>query len=439
MDPVNVPAAGRTASLTVAEPAAIADVARPTTARHTVLGITFIIAFIMYIDRAVIGTAAPMIMKEFGLSKIAMGWSASAFNWTYALLQVPGGWLADRYGPRVVLAAAMVWWSVFTAATGLSTGAVSLTITRGLFGAGESAAFPSSSRALVAWLPKNRRAFGQGFQHSGARFGAAVAPALVVLMMARFDWRTAFYILGVVGVLWAGVWYWYYRDSPLDHPGVNAGERRLLADVSAVAAKRRVPWRLILHSRDLWYLSVLYFCYGWVLWMYLTWLPTYLIEARGFAQLKVGIFTSLPLLAATITNGLGGWLSDKLTDLWGLRRGRMTVSITGFLIAAIGLVPGVLARDPYTAMMWLVIALAGLEMTVAVSWAICIDIGESCSGSVSGVMNTIGNLGGATSAVAVAYIATFFGWTACFIVASGFCVLAALLATRINPTRSAVV
>jgi sugar phosphate permease len=438
MDPVNVPVAGRTASVTAAKPAVIADVARPTTARHTVLGITFVIAFIMYIDRAVIGTAAPMIMKEFGLSKIAMGWSASAFNWTYALLQVPGGWLADRYGPRVVLAGAMIWWSVFTAATGFARGAVSLTLTRGLFGAGESAAFPSSSRALVAWLPKNRRAFGQGFQHSGARFGAAVAPALVVLMMRRFDWRTAFYILGVVGVVWACVWYWYYRDSPLDHPGVNAAERRLLADVSAVEKKRRVPWRSILRSRDLWYLSVLYFCYGWVLWMYLTWLPTYLIEARGFAQLKAGIFTSLPLLAATVTNGLGGWLSDKLTILWGLRRGRMTVSITGFLIAAIGLVPGVLARDPYTAMMWLVIALAGLELTVAVSWAICIDIGESCSGSVSGVMNTIGNLGGATSAVAVAYVATFFGWTACFIVASGFCVLAALLATRINPTRSAV-
>ena len=141
-------------------------------------------------------------------------------------------------------------------------------------------------------------------------------------MMARFDWRTAFYILGVVGVLWACVWYWYYRDSPLDHRGVNAGERKLLADVTKVEKKRSVPWRLILHSPDLWYLSILYFCYGWVLWMYLTWLPTYLIEARGFTQLKVGIFTSLPLLAATVTNTLGGWLSDKLAALWGVRRGR---------------------------------------------------------------------------------------------------------------------
>src|SRR6476620_11628425 len=258
-------------------------------------------------------------------------------------------------------------------------------------------------------------------------------------MIARFDWRTAFYILGIVGVIWSFVWYAYYRNSPLDHPGVNAAERELLATVATREKTQRVPWGSILRSRDLWYLSVLYFCYGWVLWMYLTWLPTYLIEARGFTQLKVGIFASLPLLAATVTTGVGGWLSDKLAELWGLRRGRIAVSMTGFLIAATALVPGVLATNANTAMMWLVIALAGLEMTVAVSWAICIDIGESCSGSVSGVMNTVGNLGGATSAVAVAYLATYYGWTATFIVASGFCVLAAVLATRINPTRSAVV
>src|SRR5881396_1050665 len=141
---------------------------RPTSARHSVLGITFIIAFIMYIDRAVMGTATPAIMKEFGLSKIAMGWSVSAFNWSYALLQIPGGWLADKYGPRLVLGCAIAWWSMFTSATGFARGFLSLTLTRGLFGVGEAAAFPSSSRALVPWLPTSRRAFGQGFQHSGA-------------------------------------------------------------------------------------------------------------------------------------------------------------------------------------------------------------------------------------------------------------------------------
>ena len=421
------------------EPAStlVDEAAKPTAARHTVLGITFIIAFLMYIDRAVIGTATPAIMKEFGLSKIAMGWSVSAFNWSYSLLQTPGGWLADRYGPRIVLAGAIAWWSIFTSATGFARGMLSLTFTRGLFGVGEAAAFPSSSRALVPWLPKSRRAFGQGFQHSGARFGAAVAPTLVVLMMTRFNWRTVFHLLGAIGLVWAVIWYWYYRDLPQDHPGVNEAELRMLPALEKTI-KPPVPWRLILRSKDLLALSAMYFAYGWVFWMYLTWLPTFLSETRGFTQLRVGISTSLPLLAGTVTNSIGGLASDKLTQLWGARWGRMSVMIFGFGVAAIGLLPGVLAKDPGTALAWLVIALAGLEMTVAVFWAVCIDIGGRFSGSVSGVMNMLGNLGGAVSAVAVAYLASWYGWTYPFLVGSAACVIACGLAFYVNPDRSAV-
>ena len=394
----------------------------------------------MYIDRAVVGTATPAIMREFGLSKVTMGWSVSAFNWSYALLQVPGGWLADRFGSRLVLAAAMAWWSVFTAATGVVGGGVSLAVTRGLFGAGEAAAFPSASRALGPWLPERQRAFGQGFQHSGARFGAAVAPWLVVSMMTSFSWRVVFFLLGGVGLLGAIVWYGYYRDLPSQHRGVNAEELRALPPPKAFQVKATVPWSVILRSRDLWYLSVMYFCYGWVLWLYLTWMPTYLAEARSFTQLRIGIAASLPLLAATVTNAAGGWISDTLSAYWGdRRRGRIRVSVAGFAVAAVALVPGVLARDANTALFWLVLALAGLELTVAVSWAICLDIGGNFSGSVSGVMNTFGNLGGAFSAVVIGYLATYLGWTYPFIVSSGLCVLAAVLASRIDPRRSAVV
>jgi sugar phosphate permease len=414
-------------------------VVRATTAHHVVLGLTFFVAFVMYIDRAVVGTATPAIMREFGLTKVTMGWSASAFNWSYALLQVPGGWLADTLGPRLVLAGAMAWWSIFTAATGLASGAMSLAVTRGLFGAGEAAAFPAASRSLGPWLPESRRAFGQGFQHAGSRFGAAVAPALVVAMMHFFSWRVVFYLLGGIGVLGALAWYGYYRDLPSQHPGVNAEELRLLPPPKEFQVKAAVPWRVILHSSDLWYLSVMYFCYGWVLWMYLTWLPTYLAEARSFTLLRGGIATSLPLLAGTATNAAGGWISDKLSVYWGdRRRGRVRVSVLGFTVAAIALVPGVLAHDANTALAWLVLALAGLEFTVAVSWAMCLDIAGNFSGSVSGVMNTFGNLGGAFSAVVVGYLATYFGWTYPFIVSSAMCVLAAVLASRIDPRRSAV-
>jgi len=418
---------------------ALEGAAARTHAHETVLGLTFIVAFIMYIDRAVVGTATPAIMREFGLTKVTMGWSASAFNWSYALLQVPGGWMADRFGPRLVLAGAMAWWSIFTAATGFAGGAISLAVTRGLFGAGEAAAFPAASRALGPWLPERLRAFGQGFQHAGARFGAAVAPALVVMMMALFGWREVFYLLGVVGVVGSLVWYLYYRDVPSQHFGVNAEELRLLPAPKTWRGSTVVPWRSILRSRDLWYLSVMYFCYGWVLWMYLTWLPTYFAEARSFTQLRIGISASLPLLAATLTNAAGGWISDRLAERWqDRRRGRIFVSVAGFMVAAIALLPGVFAKDANTALVWLVLALAGLELTVAVSWAICLDIGGGFSGSVSGVMNTFGNLGGAVSAVAIGYLATYYGWNYPFIVSSAFCFLAAGLAWRIDPRRSAV-
>jgi MFS family permease len=408
----------------------------PTRARYIVLLLTFCITYMMYVDRAVLGSATPAIMREFHMDKIAMGWSSSTFNWAYALFQVPGGWLADRYGPRLVLACALAWWSIFTSATGLVYSAISLAVTRFFFGVGEAAAFPSSSRALVGWLPVGQRAFGQGFQHAGSRLGAAMAPLMVMFLIARLNWRWVFYLLGITGVLWAIVWYRYYRDDPRQHASVNKEELLVIhvgPQIRAPEVKPAVPWRRILASRNLWYLSAMYFCYGWVLWLYLQWLPSYFIEARHFSAIKTGFAASVPLLAATVTNVAGGWISDRLAAHWGdLCRGRTRVSLLGFSIAGLALIPGVLVRNNVISLAWLTIALAGLEFTVAVSWAICIDIGGEFSGSVSAVMNMLGNLGGAVAAVAIGYLATLLGWNWPFLTASMFCLIAALLATRIN-------
>ncbi len=410
--------------------------------RYRVLGLTFFTAFIMYMDRVCMGTATPTIMKEFGLSKIQMGWSTSAFNWAYALFQVPGGWMADRYGARAVLAGAMIWWSVFTAVTGAAAGGLSLALARFFFGMGEAAAFPGASRSLVRWLPAAQRGFGQGFQHAGSRLGFAVTPLLVVFLIGRMSWRWVFYGFGAVGIVWAAIWYIYYRNYPQDHRGVNRQELDLLA-ASGFAAKppaaAAVPWSRILASRDLWFLSSMYFCYGWVLWMYIQWLPTYLQEARHLSLAKMGLAASVPGLAATLTNVLGGWISDHLARRWSdLRRGRLFVSMVGFTIAGAGMIPGVLADDFATGLLCLTLALAGLELTVAVSWAICLDIGGDFSGSVSAVMNTLGNIGGALSAVAIPYLATHLGWNWAFLTASVMCLVAAVLATRIDPRSSAV-
>jgi MFS family permease len=417
-----------------------------TNARYRVLGLTFLMAFMMYMERGAIGAATPGIMRDFHVNKITMGWSISAFNWSYALFQVPAGWLADRFGARITLACAMFWWAVFTAGTGLTWSASSLALTRFLFGMGEAGAFPSGSRALVRWLPTRQRAFGQGFQHSGARLGAALAPTFVAALIAISSWRAVFVIFGACGVVWSLVWFLYYRNFPSEHKGVNAAELALLdrdcgplarpASALAGGIKRVVPWRRILTSSDVWVLSVIYFCYGCVLWLYLAWLPTYLREARHFTALGAGL-AGVPLLGATVANVLGGILSDHLTTKWkNVRRGRLTVAIAGYAVAGLALLPGVGASDPVWAIVYLTVALAGLEMTVPVSWAMSIDLGCEFSGSVSAVMNTCGNLGGAISAVVVGYLATRLGWTAPFLFASGLCLFAALLACRIDPRRA---
>ena len=407
--------------------------------RYEVLGMSFLMAFLMYMERGAIGAVAPTIMREFHIDKVTMGWAISAFSWSYALCQIPGGWMADRFGPRAVLGIAMAWWSIFTASMALSSNAISLAAMRLLFGAGEAAAFPAGSRALVPWLPLKRRAFGQGFQHSGARLGAAVAPAVVVSLIALSGWRTVFYVFGLVGIAWAIGWYGSYRNTPAEHPRVDAAELALLpAAPIRASSKRAVPWGRIRRDSNLRQLSIVYFCYGFVIWLYLAWFPTYLREARHFSGLKAGL-ASLPLFVATATNIAGGLLSDRFASKWGdLRRGRIIVSRAGFLIAAVALLPGVLASHEMAALCCFTIALAGLELTVAVSWAICIDIGGVFSGSVSSVMNTWGNLGGAISAVGVGYIATHLGWSSPFILASLLCLLSAWLVSRIDPRRSAV-
>jgi sugar phosphate permease len=410
-----------------------------TRARYYVLSLTFVTAFLTYVARVSIGAAKPAIMEQLGLGKVAMAWSTSAFNWGYALFQVPGGWMADRFGPRIVLGASLAAFSFFKFASGLAFSAATLAVARFFVGVGQAVSWPTTSRSLVRWMPLHRRALGQGAQRAGARFGAAVTPPLVVFLMVSMSWQHAFHLFGLAGLLWAVFWYYYYRDYPEEHPGVNPQELEILrahGSTARPAGKPIVPWRQILRSRSLWYLCAMYFCYGWVLWMYLSWLPTYLVEARGFSSTQMGLAASAPLLAASVSNMLGGWLSDRLARrLHDLRRGRLLVSLLGFAIAGTALIPGVLAKGASTGLIFLTLALAGLELTVAVSWAMCIDLGGDSSGSVSAVMNTFGNISPALSEVVVGYLAVHFGWNWPFLLASGMCLAAALLATQIDPGR----
>ena len=411
----------------------------PTHVRHVVLGLTIGAYVITYMDRVVISSAVPSIQKEFGFSIVTMGWILSSFQWGYALFQVPGGWLGDRFGPRRALTFIVASWSLFTSATTLAWNAGSMALIRFLFGVSEAGAFPIATRSLSRWMLPAERGFAQGATHAGSRLGGAVTPALVAVIISRYGWRAAFLCFGSLGLIWSIVWFWYYRDTPAQHKSVNLEERELVR--SSLGDGRRavassVPWKQILLSPQMWILSAMYFCYAYNVGVYLVWFPKYLNDHRGFNLHQMGFYASLPLLAGTAGGVLGGWISD----LWakrsgGLKTARRVVGITGFLIAALSIVPACLTSNPLMSVWYSCVAMFGLELTVGVSWAITLDIGGDYAGSVSAVMNTWGNLGGATASALSAYLVMLSGWNAPFLVMSALSVVAAVLYLRINATR----
>lgn len=403
------------------------------------LWLTVAAYMITYMDRVVISSALPVIREEFNISLAAMGGILSAFSWGYALFQLPGGWLGDRIGPRRALTVIVTWWSIFTSVTALSWNALSMSVFRFLFGMGEAGAFPIATRSLSRWMLPTERGYAQGVTHAGSRLGAAFTPPIVVTLIAAYGWRAPFFVFGLLGILWAVLWFWYYRDTPDEHSAVNEAERALIRanlPKPRAATSRDIPWKAILSSPNLWVLSTMYFCYGYCLNVYLQWFPTYLNSHRGFDLKAMGFYASLPLLAGTAGDLLGGWVSDWLGKSTGnLRLARKVVAVTGFLIAAAFIMPATFTDNPYYCVWYTCVAVFGLELTVGVSWAIPLDIGADFAGSVSAVMNTCGNIGGAVSPLALAYLVKAYGWNRPFVVAAGLCVLGAFLFSRIDATK----
>jgi len=410
---------------------------RPTRVRYIVLALTISAYMITYIDRVVISSAVPSIQKEFGFSIVTMGWILSSFQWAYALFQIPGGWLGDRIGPRRALTLIVSWWSLFTCATVLAWSAASMALIRFLFGMGEAGSFPIATRSLSCWMLPTERGFAQGATHAGSRLGGALTPAVVVLIIARYGWRTAFICCGSLGLIWAAAWYWYYRDTPDEHPSTNAEERELIRSSLELARgcknRQTIPWKHIVLSPQMWILCSMYFCYAYNLSVYLAWFPKYLNDHRGFNLHQMGYYASLLLLAGTVGDVFGGWISDLWARRSGdLRTARRLVGAGGFLLSALSMIPASLTSDPLTSVWFSCLAIFGLESTVGVSWAITLDIGADSAGSVSAVMNTCGNIGGAIGSALSAYLVVYLGWKAPFLVMAGLSFLGAVLYLQIN-------
>jgi sugar phosphate permease len=417
--------------------------------RWYILGLICLMYLITYLDRVNISTAAPAISKEFGFDKITMGYIFSAFVWAYAIFQVPGGWLSDRFGARPVLATIVAYWSVMTAATAVATGAVSFVAIRFLFGAGEAGAFPGATRAMQVWYPRSERGFVQGLTHSASRLGAAISPPIVVLIVISLGWRSVFYICAALGFVWSVWWYLSYRNLPEEHGLVNQAE---LASIRGLDEKgeirpallekegANVPWGTVLRSPNMWAIMCAYFTYVYCLYIFLTWLPTYLVDHRQFTLLKVGFLASLPLFAMVIGDTVGGLATDWLLKKTGNAKiARRSVAVVGLLGCAAFIVPAALTEDAYTAVFCLTGAGFFLECTIGPAWSVPMDCGGKYSGTVSGVMNMAGNIGGAISPLVMGYFFQHDDWETPFVIAATLLVAgAAVWGFWLDPDQSVV-
>jgi MFS family permease len=403
-------------------------------ARYTLLRFTFVLSIVTFIDRVCISTAAPAIRHDLGLSPVQMGWVFSAFTFAYAAFEVPSGWLGDVYGPRRVLRRIVLWWSAFTMASGLAWNFVSLLTARFLFGAGEAGAYPNMSRSFSRWFPTRERGTAHGVVFMGSRLGAALTPPVVVLIIARAGWRTSFFLFGLLGIVWTIFWSRWFRDDPAEHPSVNAEEARIIAEGTDLNPRPRVHWRDLLNA-NLALICLMYFCFGYGLYFYLTWLPTYFKEARGFTTEQAALLASAVLLTGGVATFAGGWLSDRLVKRYGLKAGR-SIGAVAMPLSGACMCVAALAPDAMIAAISMALAAAFADLCISPSWAMCHDVGGEAAGTVTGCMNTLGNLGGALSPLAVGYSVQWWdSWSTPLLITAGVYTAGGILTFLVNPRR----
>jgi MFS family permease len=449
------------ASSNPAAPAQPSALLQPTHARYWVVVFAVALAVIQYIDRVCISQAAPLISHDLGLSARQMGYVFSAFTLAYALFEIPTGWLGDKIGARKVLLRVVLWWSFFTAATGWAWNFGAMTVTRFLFGAGEAGCFPNLTKAFSAWLPTRDRTRAQALMWMGARWGGASAPLLVVAVMAFVSWRLAFLVFAMLGVFWAIAFYGWFCDNPRDHKRVNAAELELLRENEQnVHLHGDVPWGRLASHPSLWLLGAQYFClsYGW--YFYVTWLPTYLKDARGMEitsnvfmkwladvlqgwlspelafKVLAAALAGIPLLFGGFGSLIAGVISSRLIASTGrVARVRRVIGFLGFAGAGALLMISFYIRDPLLAMLSMGMASFFNDTTLPGSWSACMDVGGKYAGTVSGSMNMMGNFGGMAGPIVVGYVLdlTHRDWQLAFVISCVVYFLGALCWLVIDP------
>ncbi|MEM8900499.1 MAG: MFS transporter [Bacteroidota bacterium] len=399
---------------------------------------TFSLTLLLYIDRVAISAAKSEIGTDLSLDDAQLGWVMSAFALGYALFQVPSGILNDRLGPRRIITLIVSIWSLFTFLTGMVKNFVSLIIIRFLFGGGEAGAFPGISRATFSWIPLQERGIVTGINFSGSRLGAAFAFPMVTWLILTFGWRSSFYILGAVGVIWAVLWYFWFRDLPEEHPSVSQNEKDFI--LAHRQEKAESPGKLsvgrILGSKNMLLMMGQYFGSNFIFFFCLTWMFPYLRERFEVDAYQASVYAMFPLICGAFGNWFSGWLVDYIYKKGQWKWSRAIPAIIGFSLVGIGIIGILSVEEVLLAVIFLSLAVFGADMTLSPSWSFCVDVGKSHAGTVAGTMNMAGNIGSFITGIAFPYLIIWTGTSDTFFIISGILVILSIIAwLNVDPSN----
>jgi MFS transporter, ACS family, glucarate transporter len=411
----------------------------------------FVLSAISFLDRTNISIAGLQISSEYGLGNQRLGWIFSAFLIGYAGFQVPAGWLASRFGPRLVITLGVVWWGVATALTtlippGIPQAVMLLIGIRFALGAGEAVIYPAANQFVARWVPVQERGFINGLIFAGVGAGSGLTPPLLAWFILHHGWRSAFWFSAVIGVIAGAVWWWAARDTPEEDPNVSPSElaiirQGIVADAGVKAGQAggsapvAISWRAILSRRDLPALIISYFGFGYTAWIFFSWFFLYMAQVRGFNLKASALFSMLPFLSMTIGCLAGGVISDRLTKTYGLRVGRCGLASVAFFFTAIFLVLGSRVQSPQLAGVILAGGAGALYVSQSSFWSVSADIAGRSSGVFSSMVNMGAQVGGAVTASLTPWVAQRFGWTTSFAIAAALAVVGALLWMTVHPER----
>ncbi len=401
------------------------------------LALLFVLMFITYLDRVCFSTTAGALGAELGLSLTQIGAAGSAFVLGYVLFEIPGGWMADRFGARLMLTRVVVWWSAFTALTGAAWSFGSLVAVRFLFGCGEAGAFPGATSAIARWFPRHELGRAQSVVMFGSRVGFALTSWIVVALMADLGWRAVYWAFAVLGIVWAIAWSGWFRDTPDSHGSVGAGELSAIQDGRIASGRApQAPWGALIANRSVLGLCAMYSGYTWGLYFYIQWLPTYLVQARNIELPDIGPVTAAVLVSGAVASLAGGWISDRLVPLLGVRAARRIPAMVGLVAAAAFLALAATVTDTWLALACLGLSFGAAELILAVTWATCLDIGGPSAGVVSGTMNSLGQVSGALAPWLMGLMVDRSGsWEPPLLVTAAYYVVSAALWLVIDPRQ----